>query len=517
MVSSFKIVLFSPKNQPIMFKKLPFIFLFFFGCFSITSQTITGKVVDNISLKPIQNVAIVTNLQRGSTSDIDGKFTIQSKNLESLTFSSLVYVTLTLKFDEFKKLNYTVYLVEKVNELDEIQLNLAKISLDSILIKTQKSMKENFVSGALNSNFYLKENSFINFKKLDLDLDKSSLLSRKKRKIAEKELTNYANNLKNSDPNFSNEFYGNIKTKKVFSEKMKKSYNLDKIDSVQGYKSMQNKKKITVEDAQNDLQNIVLKHLNKNETYKVSSGLFPIEDSLSIKEVIDEADSLKIDNSFNENFALSGFKTAKNKGNFFNSKRQKNFLSQKYYEHTLETNTFLGSKMMYVLNFTPRKSKSKFSGKIFINPNDFTIAKTEYQFADGKRGQNLNLKWLLGIKVSEDINMVTLFYDKNKENKVYTSYYKETKGAYAYVHRPIKFKENSRTKNKVKFDIKIELDTKITTEVLISNVFATEAQESKPVKKDTPTKRIAYMSFDMYNKTTWKNRQLITEYLKKWE
>ena len=84
-----------------MLKKLPFIFLFFFGCFSMVSQTITGKVVDNVSLEPIQNVAIITNLQRGSTSNIDGEFSIQSKNLESITFSSLGYVTLTLKFEKF--------------------------------------------------------------------------------------------------------------------------------------------------------------------------------------------------------------------------------------------------------------------------------------------------------------------------------------------------------------------------------------------------------------------------------
>ena len=164
------------------------------------------------------------------------------------------------------------------------------------------------------------------------------------RKIAEQEFTDYANNLKNSNPNFSNEFYGNIKTKKVFSEKMKKFHNLDKIDTVQGYKSMQNNKKITIEDAQNELQNIVLKHLNKNETYKVSSGLFPIEDSLSLKEVLDEADSLKIDNTFNKSFAISGFNTAKYRGKFFNLEKQRNFLNQKYYEHTLETNTFLKTK-----------------------------------------------------------------------------------------------------------------------------------------------------------------------------
>ncbi|UAM99491.1 carboxypeptidase-like regulatory domain-containing protein [Polaribacter litorisediminis] len=500
-----------------MTKKLLFTFLFFFGCFPLISQTITGKIVDKVSLEPIQNVAIITNLNRGSTSDIHGEFTLQSKNLESITFSSLGYVTLTLSFDQIKKLNYTILLVEKVNKLDEIQLNLAKISLDSILIKTQKSMKENYVSGALNSRFYSKENSVINFKKLELDLDKSSLLNGKNRKKAKNELTEYAANLKNSNPNFSNEFYGNIRTKKVYSEKTKKYLNIDKVDSVQGYKSMQNKKKITIEEAQKDLQNIVLKHLHKNETYKVSSGLFPIEDSLSIKEVINEVDSVQIKNTFNEYPAMSGFNTASVRAKFFNFKKQKNFLNEKYYHHNLENNTFIGTQLLYVLRFEPKKSKSKYSGKIFINPRDFTIAKIEYEFADGKRGQNLNLKWLLGIKVSEDTNKVTLLYEKNKANKVYVSYYKETRGTYAYVHRPIKFKENSATKNKVKFDIKIELDTKEITEVLVLDSYKIEAEETKPVTKDNPKKRFGYMSFDTYMKTNWKNRQLITDYLQKWK
>jgi hypothetical protein len=136
-----------------MFKKLLFILLFFFGCFPVISQIITGKIMNNNSLEPIQNVAIITNLKRGSTSDQNGEFKIQIKDLEFVTFSSLGYTSLTLKFNELKKLDYQVLLEEKVDELEEIQLNLAKISLDSILIRTAKSMKANYVSGALSSRF----------------------------------------------------------------------------------------------------------------------------------------------------------------------------------------------------------------------------------------------------------------------------------------------------------------------------------------------------------------------------
>jgi len=497
-------------------KKLLITLLLINVYFNANAQTVSGKILDRISLKPIAEVAIVTDLNIGTTSNDFGVFNLDISNIKTITFSSLNYKTISLSLKSLKSKNYIVYLDEKINQLAEIQLNLKKISIDSIVEKTLKSMKKNYAFGGLESTFYSKENSFISFNKLDLDLDKSALLSRKNKKIAEKELADYADNLKNSDPNFSNEFYGNIKTKKVYSEKLKKYYNSDKIDTVQGYRSMQNKKRITIEDAQKVLQKIVLKNLNQNETYKISSGLFKIEDSLSIKEVIHETDSLQNENNFNEIFASSGYNTAKIKGRFFLFKKQQNFLNQKYYNHTLEPNAFLGKEMMYVLKFLPRKSKSKYSGRIFIHPKDFTIAKVEYEFAEGKRGQNVNLKWLLGIKVSEDLNKVTLFYEKNNEDKVYTSYFKETRGTYAYVHRPIKFKENSETKNKVKFDIKIELDTKETTEVLITNVSSIKNEDLKKLKKEINRKRTEYISDSNYLKTPWKNRELVIEYLKKY-
>lgn len=85
---------------------------------------------------------------------------------------------------------------------------------------------------------------------------------------------------------------------------------------------MQNKKKITLEEVQKNLQNIVLKHLNKHKTYKVSSGLFQIEDSLSMKEIINEVDSMQIKNTFNEYVAMSSFNTAIIKAKFFNFEKQ---------------------------------------------------------------------------------------------------------------------------------------------------------------------------------------------------
>ena len=500
-----------------MIKKRFFISLFFFGFLSVQSQVIKGKIINETSLEPIVKAAILTDLKTGTDSNKFGEYQLPIKNVKSITISCLGYFSKTLTLKELKNKKFIVTLVENINELDEIQLNLTKINLDSLLIKTQQSMTANYINGPTSSKFYTRENSEINFKKLDLELEKSTLLDRKSRKLAEKELNDYAQELKESNPKVISEFVGFLKSQKEYSKERKREFYATKIDTIKGINFINNRKNITIEGAQKDLQNIILKHIDTNKTYKISSGLFKIEDSLSLKEIIKETDSLATDNSFDKNNATYYYNDAMKNASFFKKETKNNFLSSKYYDHKLEKNEFLGNKMFYTISFLPRKSKSKFSGKMYINPNDYTITKITYAFADGKRGQNINLKWVLGLKVSEDINTATLYYEKNNTNNLYLAYIKETKGSYAYVHRPIKFRENGGEKQKVKFDIKIEVDILATSEILLTATSAIEKFKITPRKKNEPVKREKYISLSDYNQSAWKNRQLIKNYLEKWE
>ena len=500
-----------------MINKLLFMTLFFFGCFSIQSQVISGKIINKTSLEPIFKAAILTDLKTGTDSNKFGEYQLQIKNVKSITISCLGYVSKTIAIEDLKKQKFVVALIENINELDEIELNLTKINVDSLLIKTQRSMKDHFISDTIQSHFYTRENSEINFKKLDLELEKSTLLNKKSRKLAEQELNNYARELRESNPKVVSEFFGILKSQKQYSKEWKRDFYYTKIDTIQGINFINNSKNISIESAQKDLQNIILKHIDTNKTHKISSGLFRIEDSLSLKEIIKETDSLATDNSFDKNNATYYYNYAMRNAAFFKVDNKRNFLSKKYYHHKLEKNEFLGNKMFYTLSFLPRKSNSKFSGKIFINPDDFTITKITYAFADEKSGQSINLKWILGLKVSEDINSAAIYYEKNNHNQVYLAYVKETKGSYAYVHRPIKFKENGGERQKVKFDIKIEVAILATSEILLTDTYVIEKFKIIPKKKKQPSQREKYISLSDYNKANWKNRQLITAYLEKWK
>mgnify|MGYP003667507101 FL=1 len=500
-----------------MFKKLLIIYLFFFGCFASKAQIISGKIFSLETKKPIEKVAIATNINTGTTSNKLGNFKLDLKNVKTITFSFLGYKTKTLTINGLRKINFNIYLSETINQLDEIELKIAKISLENLIQKTVDSMKKNYISTAVKQDIYVFENQKMDFKKLELDLESSSLLSRKKRKLAQIEFENFSNSLKETNPEFSKEFNGNVSSKKIKSKKTAKNVAIIKVNEIVGYRKKDIGNGVTINNIQDKIQNIILKHLKNDKTYKVKTGLFKVEDSLSFKEVSKKTDSLNNNNSFGEFRIANNKRATENKGSFFKNNNETNFLNVKYYNQSLEKNETVNGLKMYVISFKPRKSKAKYTGKVYIDPYDFTVKKLIYKYAKGKRGEHVNLKWLLGIKYSENENATTLFYEKDKFGKIYTSYYKQIIKNYAYINRPIKFIENSKEKEKVKFNIKVEVILNETTETLLNNTSYIPEETVITLKKEDFKKKKQYISYKKYLASNWNNRKLIAAYLKKYE
>lgn len=494
-----------------MLKKILFVCLFSFGSFAYFAQQISGKVYSKNTSEPIEKVAIATNLNNGTSTNVFGIFNLNLKNSNSVTFSCLGYVSKTLSIKALKKLNFTVYLDETINQLAEIKLHITKISLDSLRLKATKSMQENYISKAIQQDIYSLVNAKIEFQKLELDLKSSSIMSRKNRKVAQYELEKFSTQLLNQNPKFSKEFKGEISSKKVVQNKTGELITFQNVNTLFAYKKNTLNEDLPLSYIQEKLQNIVLKYLKKNKTYKIKSGLFKIEDSLTFAKVI------KINNTYQEFEITASKRNIESNGLFINQKNEKNFFNQKYYQHQLEKNEFLGTQKYYVISFTPKKSKAKFSGKVYIDPTDFTFKKVIYTYADGKRGEHMNLKWAFGIKYAENERNSVLFYEKEKTGKVYTSYYKSSFKRYGYVNRPIKFIENSKEKEKVTFNIKIEALVSEKTETLLYNTKFIKKESIRSYKKGDVIRLKEYISKEEYELSNWKNRSLIKKYLKKYE
>lgn len=85
-----------------MIKKLLLTLLFSNLIITTNAQLIEVKVLSKNTLKPIEGIAIVTNLKNGTTTNSKGVFTLDISNVAKITFTNLNYETLVLSQKKFK-------------------------------------------------------------------------------------------------------------------------------------------------------------------------------------------------------------------------------------------------------------------------------------------------------------------------------------------------------------------------------------------------------------------------------
>ena len=128
-----------------MIKKLLITGLISLGLTKTFSQQVSGKIFKTNSTKPIYNVALLTNIETGTTTNKIGKFIIDTKGVETITFSCLGFATKKVSLKELKQTNFIIFLDETVNQLAEIQLNLATISPYYLFLLFARDCAHNFI------------------------------------------------------------------------------------------------------------------------------------------------------------------------------------------------------------------------------------------------------------------------------------------------------------------------------------------------------------------------------------
>ncbi|MDG1812090.1 MAG: carboxypeptidase-like regulatory domain-containing protein [Polaribacter sp.] len=484
------------------------LFLFFLTSLGVFAQTINGKVIDTNTALPIPNVTIQVSKNIGSFTDENGLFNIQISNSKKVIFSCLGYQTRTIAIDSLKILNFIVKLKESENNLEEVVLGNHKISFDSIMQSVRYYLKVNYSDLPKKRTIFMRYTNQPDFKKVDFELDRNTLISRKRRKLANKDFEAFSSKLKKTKTSFSADYYGNYYSKIVEASKRKRFLS-SKIDSIQGYRLLNNNEDITLESVQANAQILFLSQLNKQKTYKLKSGLFKLEDSVSIikvsKELKANKDSINL-SQFSEKLSdlIQGFR-------FTNKKNSTNFLDNYYYKHQIIDTLSTNSSTIYVVSFSPKRSKAKYNGKLYIDADDYAITKIEYQFAKGKKGTNLNLRLLLGVKFSENFKKGALLFKKGPTGFYQLTHAKEKEGRYFYLNRSLKFIENSKAREKVKFGFKIEGNFYGTTEMV---VIKTELIDNKTFNKKININKGRVLTKKEYDTTTWKNAKLLQQYQK---
>jgi hypothetical protein len=243
--------------------------------------------------------------------------------------------------------------------------------------------------------------------------------------------------------------------------------------------------------------------LDSNQTYKVKTGIFKIEDSISLKEAFDESepsDSTELKSLKDQSLSL--LKIA----SWEPESRLLKFLDGDLYSYSFKKATYFNGNYVYALGFLPRRSRAKFSGTLYVDAISFAILKADYEYAKGREGQKVNLKLLLGIKFIENLHRGTVIFQKDFEG-IYKPYFIQRQmGNYIYLHRSLKFIENSASRKKVRFDFLLEGGTRENELLLIRPASNTQSEELLAYKEP---KKVPVIKLRQYEPTIWQDSEII--------
>lgn len=464
----------------------------------LNAQELTAKIIDSKTNVPIPFVAVQTAPYKGVISNEEGVFIIQLEDVNdtSIEFSCLGYQSLTMTLEDLEFNNFIVQLLPATNELNAIYLTNTKPNVDAIISRVNTNLIKNHNSDALSYNLFYRETSYTNFENLDLEIKKSSKVKKPELAAANKELTDMGNKIMNRKAVYFTDYSGTLN---VLDDSLQK-LNIDKATKI-----INANIEVSLEAIQKNAQNTILRYLDTTMTYKLKTGFFKIEDSLSLNDGNDKKENhlneFKILNLKENTFAVL------QKSQIERGSMLKKVLNTENYEYTLKKANVLNGEIVYFITFTPRKSSAHFTGSLYVSESTYGILKLDYKYAKGKQGEKLNLKLLFGVKYIENINTGTIIYQQNDQAIYEPRYIKSESGQYFYLSRPLKFIENSSNKTKTAFNFKIVGNTISREEVLFSSIKELDRSAFDAlVEKEV----IGYDVLKKYDNSTWRGQESLS-------
>ncbi|MEM9680981.1 MAG: carboxypeptidase-like regulatory domain-containing protein [Bacteroidota bacterium] len=456
----------------------------------VHTQEIKGRVVD-ASGHPIIFAAIQTDDNTGVISNEEGYFTVilKSEN-ERLTISCLGFATISISAQDLKNNGYTIVLEEQVNQLDQVYLTDKIPDAYDIIRKANENLGSNYSNENIKYKLFFRETSYNEFSRLNFEITKATGIKKRDLVSANMGLDSLTNTIQDNTI---------INFKDYLAELLLKNRSNSKLNVIKATQLIDRKKDISVDDIQEKAQRIILKYLDTTKTYKLKTGIIKIEDSLSLT---DDDDSKHSEPSFE--YLTANLRSESHEHLFesqvYDGTILKKLLDNERYKYEYVNATVYGNELVHVIAFKTRRSKAKFQGKLYIADESFAVLKLDYKYAKGKRGEKLNLKFILGIKYVEDVKNGTIIYSKSNDSIYHPKYIKEEDGSYFYVNRPLKFIENSPEKNKVRFSFLIEGNKRDKSELLIVSQNAMDDSEYDTYSED---KKVSYESLSSYDPTIW--------------
>ena len=460
------------------------------------SQTITAKIIDKTTKSPIPYATVKTGEYSGVITNEEGFFTINTDNntITTVSISCMGYQAKDISIETIKSLNYLIPLEEAINQLDEVYLSNKRPNVDSIMARVKQNISKNYNINLNTYNLFYRSTEHADFKNLDFEIERASHVSSKNLDMANAEFTQLSKDIINSNIVHFTDVKGALHTLNQDSSKM---------EVVKVTKLLDHKKDFSLDKVEEKAKTLVLKYLDTTKTYKVKTGIFKVEDSMSLKE---EEFKDKKPETYNVSSAKYGTGSLIKKATFSNNSFLNTLIDPDRYDYELEDINYNNNELVYIIRFTPNRSKSKLTGTFVVNHGDYAITRVDYSYYKSRHGSKFNLRLILGVKYIENVSEGTYIYEKQSDNTYQPKYIKRIKGSYFYVNRDFKLIENSPQKNKIGFSFKIEGDQQSKEEFLLTAFNNTDLDAFGTIQQ---VKEVPLIQLSAFDKSAWENDEII--------
>lgn len=417
-----------------------FFLLIFFGYSPLYAQSLSSRVLDSVTQKPIPYVTVLLN-NKGVITNEEGRFTFLMDDditaADSLKVSCIGYESVGKPLDQFN--GNVIYLSPKAIELKEVIVSNKNYTPKEIIELVEENLEKNYQYGFTKKRLFLRESYQNNIEKTNYSIKESTI------------------------PAFNKPFLDSVirtvpKNDTYYTESLGDLYGSEdddeqKLNLIKASELYDKSKRLDLENLEERFNEIIKKYVKTDSYFKVKSGLFGTK--------VDADDLFETDVDSTDVSALNKQLEEKKKGKedqkkfFANYKRRTlgNLYSNlpifedtdynvlwkpRRYNLILEDFTYIGDKALYVISFEPKGSE-EFKGKLYINSDDFALVKMEFENVEPLRKFKL-----LGVSLNEYLAKGSVLFGKNTDGRYSLKYYEIVKGNKVGFKRPIQIIEKNK-------------------------------------------------------------------------
>jgi hypothetical protein len=451
------------------------------------AQSITGKIVDSKTNESIPYANVTINNSENVVSNGEGYFTISESNssdTSTIDVSYLGYHNRKMTVDELKSQQLIVSLQAGIVELDNVNVSNIKPNALSIMTEVKKRLNQHYKSELqpVKNKVFFRETNGLKPSVLNFDIEKSTGFTKDALKSINSQIKRFTSKLISQPPVVYSDMLCNYYT--VTKRKEDKLTFLSKLDVIKAIKLKDENNSSSLDDIEEKSKNLFLQHLDTTKYYRVKSGWFGSRDTISLRKDFRKNKKNKPSQLTSSKSDLNSFIS---QNNFLYSDRLSFVKNPEIYDYTYEGVVYSKDhEFVYVLSFRPRKSKAIYTGKLYISESDYAVLRADYTLAEGEKVNGFNMKFLLGVKSSENVSNGTIIYKQNPSGEGYYLQYATLEtGQYIYINRPLKFIELAdKERDVLAIDLKIEANMKTKKEYL--NILKSESSDAgiEAIKED---------------------------------